>query len=65
VPGLSRGSLWRMVLDENVIVSAEELFLNDHVRSRKVKQSPEGQLYLLTDEDNGKLIRIINNNKNN
>ncbi len=62
VPGLSRGSLWRMVLNGNQIVSAEELFMNDRVRSRKVKQSPDGQLYLLTDEDNGKLIRIINQN---
>ena len=60
VPGLSRGSLWRLVLEGDIFVSAEELFLNDHVRSRKVIQSPEGQLYLLTDEDNGKLIRIIN-----
>lgn len=62
VPGLSRGSLWRMVLDNNTVISAEELFLDDHVRSRKVAQSPEGKLYLLTDEDNGKLIRIINKN---
>jgi glucose/arabinose dehydrogenase len=60
VPGLSRGSLWRMVLKEDVIVSAEELFLDTPVRSRKVVQSPEGQLYLLTDQDNGKLIRITN-----
>lgn len=63
VPGLSRGSLWRLVLDGDAFVSAEELFLDDHVRSRKVIQSPEGELYLLTDEDNGKLIRIINKNK--
>ncbi|MEL7220875.1 MAG: PQQ-dependent sugar dehydrogenase [Bacteroidota bacterium] len=60
VPGLSSGSLWRMVLEGNTITSAEELFLNDHVRSRKVMQSPEGQLYMLTDEDNGKLIQIVN-----
>ncbi|MEM6378731.1 MAG: PQQ-dependent sugar dehydrogenase [Bacteroidota bacterium] len=63
VPGLSRGSLWRMVLDGTKVVSAEELFLNDRVRSRKVMQSPEGQLYMLTDEDNGKLILISNNSK--
>lgn len=62
VPGLSRGSLWRLVLDGNTVISAEELFLHHHVRSRKVAQSPNGQLYLLTDEDNGKLIRIINKN---
>ncbi len=59
VPGLSRGSLWRLVLEGKEVLSAEELFLNDRVRSRKVVQSPEGQLYLLTDEDNGKIIRIV------
>lgn len=63
VPGLSRGSLWRMVLDGDTIKSAEELFLDDHVRSRKVMQSPDGQLYMLTGEDNGKLIQIINLSK--
>lgn len=60
VPGLSRGSLWRITLQGNTVVSAEELFLNDHVRLRKAVQGPDGHLYLLTDEDNGKLIRIIN-----
>ncbi len=60
VPGLSRGSLWRMVLSGNSIVSAEELFIGEHIRSRKVMQSPDGHLYQLTDEDNGKLFRIIN-----
>jgi len=62
VPGLSRGSLWRMVIEEQVVKSAEELFLDDHVRSRKAIQSPDGHLYMLTDEDNGKLFRIINTN---
>ena len=62
VPGLSRGSIWRMVLEGNTFSSAEELFLDDHVRSRKVAQSPDGQLYMLTDERNGKLIRITNKN---
>lgn len=60
IPGLSRGSLWRMVLRDNTIVSAEEIFLDQRVRARKAIQSPNGQLYILTDEDNGKLIRIIN-----
>ncbi|WP_198412976.1 PQQ-dependent sugar dehydrogenase [Flagellimonas nanhaiensis] len=58
VPGLSRGSLWRFRIEDETIKSAEELFIDDRVRIRKVKQSPNGKLYILTDEDNGKLIEI-------
>ncbi len=61
VPGLSKGSLWRFRIENKTIKSAEELFIDDRVRSRKVAQSPEGKLYLLTDEDNGKIVRIKNN----
>lgn len=60
VAGLSRGSLWRMVVDGENIKSAEELFTDDRVRIRKVVQSPAGKLYIITDEVNGKLIRIKN-----
>ncbi len=58
VPGLSRGSLWRFRVENEIIKSAEELFIDDRVRIRKVRQSPDGKLYILTDEDNGKLIQI-------
>ncbi len=58
VPGLSKGSLWRMVIEDDQVVSAEELFINDRVRLRKVAQSPRGKIYLLTDEVNGKLITL-------
>lgn len=60
VAGLSKGSLWRMVIDGETIKSAEELFTDDRIRIRKVTQSPMGKLYILTDELNGKLIRIRN-----
>ncbi|WP_109301851.1 PQQ-dependent sugar dehydrogenase [Aquimarina sp. AU474] len=60
VSGLSKGSLWRFRIENDSIKSAEELFVNDRVRSRKIIQSPEGKLYILTDEDNGKVIRIRN-----
>jgi glucose/arabinose dehydrogenase len=60
VPGLSRGSLWRMTVEGEKITQVEELFVNDRVRSRKVVQSPAGRLYLLTDEVNGKIIWIKN-----
>ena len=60
VPGLSRGSLWRFTLDGTTIKSAEELMVDERVRSRKVVQSPGGVLYLLTDEPEGKVLRIDN-----
>ena len=59
VPGLSRGSLWRFRIENDTIKSAEELFIDDRVRIRKARQSPDGKLYILTDEDNGKLIQIL------
>lgn len=62
VPGLSKGSLWRMIIENEKVVGAEELFINDRVRLRKAVVSPRGKLYLLTDEENGKIIRIRNAN---
>lgn len=60
VPGLSRGSLWRVRIDGTTIKSMEELFVDDRVRTRKVAVSPEGKIYLLTDEQNGRIIRVKN-----
>ncbi|WP_336514928.1 PQQ-dependent sugar dehydrogenase [Pollutibacter soli] len=60
VGGLSRGSLWRMVIEGERIKRAEELFTDDRVRIRKIAQSPAGKLYILTDEVDGKLIRVRN-----
>lgn len=60
VPGLSKGSLWRLVIENETVKAAEELFLDSRVRARKVVQSPQGKLYLLTDEVDGQLIRIVN-----
>lgn len=61
ISGLSRGSLWRVVLDGETITSLEELFVHDRVRARKVVQSPDGKLYVLTDEVEGKMIVIERN----
>lgn len=60
VGGLSKGSVWRLVMDGETVKSAEELFTDDRLRIRKVAQSPMGKLYLLSDETNGKLIRVKN-----
>ncbi|MEN0049939.1 MAG: PQQ-dependent sugar dehydrogenase [Bacteroidota bacterium] len=59
VPGLSRGSLWRIVLDGRTVKTAEELFMDDHVRLRKAEMSPDGKLYLLTDEENGRIFEVV------
>lgn len=60
ISGLSRGSFWRVRIEGEMVKSLEELFVDSRVRSRKVAQSPEGKLYLLTSEDNGKIIIIRN-----
>jgi aldose sugar dehydrogenase len=63
VAGLSKGSLWRMTVEGETVKSAEELFIDSRVRARKIIQSPMGKLYILTDEINGKLVRIKNGAK--
>lgn len=62
VAGLGKGSLWRFEIEGETIKSVEELFVDDRVRLRKAAQSPAGKLYVLTDEMNGKVIRIKNAN---
>ena len=51
--------LVRLELDGNKVV-AEERMLQDEIgeRIRDVVQGPDGLLYLLTDSDNGKIIRL-------
>mgnify|MGYP001947179251 FL=1 len=58
ISGLSVGSIWRISIENQIVKSAEELFVDDRVRSRKIVQSPAGKLYFLTDENDGKIIRI-------
>ncbi len=63
VGGLSKGSLWRLVISGTNIKSIEELFTDERVRIRKIIQSPAGKLYILTDELDGKLIQIRNSER--
>lgn len=60
VSGLSRGSLWRISIENETVKNIEELFIDSRVRARKVVQSPMGRLFILTDEKDGKMIRIFN-----
>jgi len=49
-----------LVIHGTTIKSVEELFVDERDRTRKAVQSPDGQLYILTDEANGRIIRIKN-----
>ncbi len=58
VAGLGRGSLWRIRITEGAVSNMEQLFVDTPIRLRNVKQSPKGKIYLLTDEANGRLMRL-------
>jgi glucose/arabinose dehydrogenase len=53
------GGLERVVLNDKLEELRRETLLTDlHQRIRDVRQGPDGLLYLLTDEDDGVLLRI-------
>jgi glucose/arabinose dehydrogenase len=53
------GGLERVVLNDNLEELRRERLLGDlHQRIRDVRQGPDGLLYVITDEDDGVLLRI-------
>ena len=59
VGGLAGQQLSRLELDGNRVVHEEVLFKGTiNQRVRDVEQGPDGLIYLLTDEDDGRLLRI-------
>jgi glucose/arabinose dehydrogenase len=57
IPGT--GHLQRVVLNERGEELRREMLLTDlKQRIRDVRQSPDGFLYVLTEEDNGALLRL-------
>jgi aldose sugar dehydrogenase len=57
IPGT--GHLQRIVFNENTEELRRESMLREfHQRIREVREGPDGFLYLLTDEDDGALLRI-------
>lgn len=58
VGALKDQMLVRLSLDGSKILAEERLLKNKLGRIRDVSQGPHGYLYLLTDEENGKLVRI-------
>ncbi|HEV2646325.1 MAG TPA: PQQ-dependent sugar dehydrogenase [Acidobacteriaceae bacterium] len=48
----------RLVLDGDKVVGEERLLLGQHQRMRDVQEGPDGALWVITDEADGRLIRI-------
>nr|WP_295891111.1 PQQ-dependent sugar dehydrogenase [uncultured Devosia sp.] len=56
--GLSGQLLVRLDMEGDAVVGEERLFERQLGRIRDVRVGPDGAIYLLTDEDNGRLIRV-------
>ena len=50
--------LVRLVLNGDRVVAEERLAITPEQRVRDVRQGPDGALYLLTDDDNGLVLRV-------
>lgn len=55
---LAGQALWRLTLAGDAVTAREPLFGELNARIRDVRAGPDGALYLLTDDANGRLIRI-------
>lgn len=55
---LAGRDLYRLVLDGERVVAQERLLTDLGQRIRDVRQGPDGLLYVLTDEDQGRLLRL-------
>lgn len=56
IGGLSSKALIRLTLDGNDVASEEQIDMG--VRIREVAQGPDGAIYLLTDQDDGEILRL-------
>ena len=55
--GLKSGEVRRIILNDTTVTGEEKLTIGARVRD--VREGPDGYLYVLTDESNGRLIRIV------
>jgi glucose/arabinose dehydrogenase len=61
VGSLKFGYLDRIELKGGKVAAEHKLLQDDGARIRDVKQGPDGLLYVLTDESDGKLLRLLPN----
>ena len=59
VGGLGGARVERLVLDGDKVVAAEVLLGDRGDRIRDVRQGPDGALWLLTDDKNGEVLRVV------
>jgi glucose/arabinose dehydrogenase len=58
VSALAGKSLLRLVIDRDRVVSEERLLVELNQRIRGVAEGPDGALYVLTDGNAGKILRL-------
>jgi glucose/arabinose dehydrogenase len=58
IGGLSSEALVRLVLEGDRVVGEERLLMDRKQRIREVVQGPDGALYLLTDDEDGALLKV-------
>lgn len=59
IGGLSSKALVRLVLKNDRVAGEERMLIDRKERIREVVQGPEGSLYLLTDDGDGKLLQLV------
>lgn len=56
--GLRSERIRRLLIHDNEVIHDEELLLGEIGRIRDVRQGPDGNIYVLNDQENGALFRI-------
>jgi glucose/arabinose dehydrogenase len=59
VSALAGKSLIRLVLDHDRVVNEERLLTELNARIRGVAEGPDGALYVLTDGNNGRILKLV------
>lgn len=59
IAGLAGKSLTRLVLEGDRVVGEERLLMSLNERIRDVAVGPDGAVWVITDEEDGKLVRLV------
>jgi glucose/arabinose dehydrogenase len=58
VGGLAGAQLSRLVMENGKVAQEEELLSDQGDRIRDIRQGPDGAVYVLTDDNDGKILRL-------